>query len=66
MSDAEEKTRRPFIRGAILGRLITGGLTVAGTFYDFKGQPAAPRGSAQQFDDIRQRQHQLDITHMRE
>jgi len=53
VSDAGGKTRRPFIQGAILGSLITGRLAVAGTFYDSNGQPAAPRGSAQQFDDIR-------------
>lgn len=57
---------KQFILGAMLGSLITGGLAVAGTFYDSKGQPAAPRGSVQQFDYFRQRQQQLDIKHMRE
>ena len=57
---------KQFILGIILGSLITGGLALAGTFYDSKGQPAAPRGSIQQFDYFRQRQQQLDIKHMRE
>lgn len=57
---------KQFILGAILGSLVTGGLSVAGTYYDSKGQPAAPRGSVQQFDYFRQRQQQLDIKHMRE
>ncbi len=55
-----------FMVGAILGSLITGGLALAGTLYDSKGQPAAPSGSVQQFDYFRQRQQQLDIRHMRE
>ena len=55
-----------FILGALLGSFITGGLSVAGTFYDSNGQPAAPRGSVQQFDYFRQRQQQLDIQHMRD
>ena len=55
-----------FILGIILGSLVTGGISLAGTFYDSQGQPAAPRGSVQQFDYFRQRQQQLDIKHMRE
>ena len=54
-----------FILGALLGSVITVGLSVASTFYDSNGQ-AASRGSVQLFDDFRQRQQQLDIKHMRE
>jgi hypothetical protein len=57
---------KQFVLGMIFGCLLTGGLSLAGTFYDSKGQPAAPRGSVQQFDYFRQRQQQLDIKHMRE
>jgi len=51
---------KPFILGAILGSLFTGGWALAGTLYDSKGQPAAPRGSIQQFDYFRQRQLFID------
>jgi hypothetical protein len=54
-----------FILGILLGSLMTGSLVTAGTFYDSKGNVAAPRGSQQQFDYFRQRQQQLDIEHMR-
>jgi hypothetical protein len=57
---------KQFLLGIMLGSLITSGLSLAGTFYDSQGQPAAPRGSVQQFDYFRQRQQQLDIKHMRE
>ena len=66
MSYEGGQTSRPFILRAILGNLIPGGLAVAGTFYDSNGQPAALRGSFQQFDGFRQRQQQLDIKHIRE
>jgi hypothetical protein len=64
--EQREGIMKKFILGMILGSLITGGLSLAGNFYDSKGQPAAPRGSVQQFDYFRQRQQQLDIKHMRE
>ena len=51
---------KQFILGTILGSLVTGGIALAGTFYDSKGQPAAPRGSVQQFDYFRQRQLFID------
>jgi hypothetical protein len=35
-----------FILGALLGSFITGGLSVAGTFYDSNGQPAALAGAS--------------------
>ena len=57
---------KQFILGMVLGSLVTGGLSLAGTLYDSKGQPATPRGSVQQFDYFRQRQQQLDIQHMRD
>ena len=57
---------KKFISGIILGSLMTGGIVGAGTFYNSKGEPAAPRGSVQQFDYFRQRQQFLDIQHMRE
>jgi hypothetical protein len=55
-----------FILGALFGSLITGGLSLAGSLYDSKGNVRAPSGSTQQFDYFRQRQQQLDIKHMRE
>lgn len=54
-----------FILGILFGSLITGTVVGAGTFYDSKGQPAAPRGSIQQFDYFRQRQMFLDMSNMR-
>jgi hypothetical protein len=57
---------KQFIVGAVVGSLITGTVVWAGNFYDSKGQPAAPRGSVQQFDYFRERQQQLDLKHMRE
>ncbi|MBL8039528.1 MAG: hypothetical protein JNN16_18710 [Nitrospira sp.] len=53
-----------FILGALLGSIITRGLSMVGTFYDSNGQSAAPRESVQQFDYFYQRQ--LDIKHMRD
>jgi len=55
-----------FILGILVGSLVTGTVVGAGSFYDSKGQPSAPRGSVQQFDYFRQRQQQLDIQHMRD
>ena len=57
---------KQFILGTVFGSLVTGGFALAGNFYDSNGQPAAPRGSVQQFDYFRQWQQQLDIKHMRE
>ncbi len=55
-----------FISGVILGIVMTASLGLAGNLYDRNGQPAAPRGSIQQYDYFRQRQQQLDIGAMRE
>jgi hypothetical protein len=52
--------------GMVLGSLLTATIVGAGTFYNSKGEPAAPRGSTQQFDYFRQRQQFLDIQHMRQ
>ena len=57
---------KQFILGAILGSLITGGLSLAGTSMIRKGNVQAPRGSTQQFDYFRQRQQWLDLQHMRD
>lgn len=57
---------KQFIGGVILGTLLTASLVLAGNFYDKSGQPAAPRGSIQQYDYFRQRQQQLDIGTMRQ
>lgn len=51
---------RNFIFGLLLGTSLTGSLGFAGTFYDSKGQPHAPRGTVQQFDYFRERQLFLD------
>ena len=56
---------RNFIFGFLLGSLLTGSLGLAGTFYDSKGQPAAPRGSIQQQDYFRMRQQFLDLNALR-
>ena len=50
-----------FMLGLVVGSLMTGTMVGAGQFYDNKGQPAAPRGSIQQFDYFRQRQQYLDL-----
>lgn len=57
---------KQFILGLLVGSMITGTVVGAGSFYNSKGEPSAPRGSTQQFDYFRQRQQQLDIKHMRE
>lgn len=56
---------RQFIGGIIVGAVMTASLGLAGNLYDRQGQPAAPRGSVQQFDYFRQRQQQLDVGAMR-
>jgi hypothetical protein len=56
---------RQLILGAIVGSLLTTGLGVAGTFYDSKGQPNAPRGSIQQQDYFRLREQFLDTQAIR-
>ena len=53
------------ILGTILGSLLTGTIALAGSFYDSKGQPNAPRGSVQEFDYFRARQQFLDLNAMR-
>jgi hypothetical protein len=56
---------RQFITGVLVGSALTASLGLADNFYNSKGQPAAPRGSVQQFDYYRQRQQYLDIKAMR-
>jgi hypothetical protein len=56
---------RQFITGIIVGSALTASLGLADNFYNSKGQPAAPRGSIQQFEYYRQRQQYLDINAMR-
>jgi hypothetical protein len=56
---------RNLVLGFVLSSLLTGSLGLAGTFYDSKGQPSAPRGSIQQFDYFRQRQFFLDQSAIR-
>ena len=56
---------RQFIGGIIVGAVMTASLGLAGNLYDRQGQPAAPRGSVQQFDYFRERQQQLDVGAMR-
>ena len=60
-----EHTMKQFTLGILFGSLVTGTVVGAGSFYDSKGNVAAPRGSQQQFDYFRQRQQQLDISNMR-
>ena len=54
-----------FISGVIVGIVLSGSLGIAGTLYDSKGQPNAPKGSVQQYDYFRGRQQQLDVSAMR-
>ena len=56
---------RNFIVGILVGSALTGSLSLAGTFYDSKGQPNAPSGSIQQFDFFRSRQQFLDTAAIR-
>jgi len=56
---------RQFSLGLIVGIVLSASVGLAGNLYDSKGQPAAPRGSIQQYDMFRQRQQQLDIGAMR-
>ena len=56
---------KQFVLGVLVGSLVTGTVVGAGNFYDSKGQPAAPRGSVQQYDYFRQRQLYLDMSNMR-
>lgn len=56
---------RQFILGMLVGSVVTGTVVGAGTFYDSKGNVAAPSGSVQQFDYFRQRQMFLDMSNMR-
>ena len=51
---------KQFILGALFGSMITGTIVGAASLYDTNGQPAAPRGSVQQFDYFRQRQLFID------
>jgi hypothetical protein len=55
---------KQLILGALFGSMITSTIVGADSFYDSNGQPAAPRGSVQQFDYFRQQQ--LEIKYMRE
>jgi len=56
---------RQFILGIVIGATLTGGLVSAGNFYNKDGSLNAPGGSQKSFDYFRQRQQQLDISHMR-
>lgn len=56
---------RNFVCGLVVGLTLAGTLGYAGTFYDSKGQPNAPRGSVQQFDYFHQRQLFLDVAAQR-
>ena len=56
---------RNFLCGVILGTLLTATAGLAGNLYDRNGQPAAPRGSVQQYDYFRSRQQQLDTQALR-
>jgi hypothetical protein len=60
-----EDTMRQFSIGLIVGVVLSGSLGLAQNLYDRDGQPAAPRGSIQQYDYFRNRQQQLDIGAMR-
>lgn len=55
---------KQFSIGLIVGVVLSGSVGVAG-MYDKSGNPAAPRGSVQQFDYFRQRGQQLDIQALR-
>lgn len=57
---------RTFLLGLTVGLGLSAIGAQAGSLYDRSGQPAAPRGSIQQFDYFRQRQQQLDIGAMRQ
>lgn len=56
---------RNFVGGVIVGLVCSASLGLAGNLYDRNGQPAAPRGSVQQYDYFRQRQQQLDVGALR-
>lgn len=56
---------KTFLLGLTVGLGLSAIAAQAGSLYDSKGQPAAPRGSIQQQDYFRQRQQQLDIGAMR-
>ena len=55
---------KQFGLGLVVGSILTASLGLAG-IYDKSGQPAAPRGSVQQFDYFRERQQQLDVQALR-
>lgn len=55
-----------FSLGLIVGIVLSASVGIAGNLYDRAGQPAAPRGSTQQYDYFRSRQQQLDIGAMRQ
>lgn len=56
---------RQFSLGLIVGIVLSGSVGLAGNLYDSKGQPAAPRGSIQQYDYFRSRQQALDTQALR-
>ena len=57
---------RQLMLGVVIGASMMASLGFAGNLYDRSGQPAAPRGSIQQYDAFRQRGQQLDIQHLRQ
>lgn len=50
-----------FIIGMMVGSVLTATLVAADNVYDAAGNPAAPRGSIQQYDYFRERALQLDV-----
>ena len=56
---------KQFMLGVLVGASVMASLAGAGNPYDRSGQPAAPRGSIQQYDYFRQRQQQLDVGALR-
>ncbi len=56
---------KQFTLGLIVGLTLAGTIGYAGQFYDSKGNVKTPAGSQAQFDYFRERQQQLDISHMR-
>lgn len=56
---------KTFLLGLTVGLGLSAIAAQAGSLYDRNGQPAAPRGSVQEFDYFRNRQQQIDIGAMR-
>lgn len=56
---------KQFMLGIVVGAMMMGVVAEAGNLYKKDGSVNAPTGSQAQFDYFRQRQQQLDISHMR-